>query len=71
MGRIALWQESEYAKISGKIHSHAIMALGRGYQRGDFTKPLEELTDAEVLAVRGCGPATLRELRAVFPEPSS
>ena len=64
-----LWQESECHKISGKISSRATMALGQGYRRGDYTKPLDELTDDEVLAATGCGPATLRELRSIIPAP--
>ncbi|KKM68816.1 hypothetical protein LCGC14_1457140 [marine sediment metagenome] len=67
---MALWQKSECARITGKISAHATMALGKGYQRGDYTKPLDELTDDEVLAALNCGPATLRELRSVFPAPS-
>jgi len=68
---IRLWKDSERAKIADKIRSQVVMAIARAYLRGDFRKPLEKLTDAEVLAAYGCGPATLRELRSVFPEPTS
>ena len=64
---IALWQKSECGRISGKISAHATMALGKAYQRGAYTKPLDELTDDEVLAALNCGPATLRQLRSVIP----
>ena len=66
---MALWQKSEYAKVSSQIRAHATMALGQAYRRGDFRKPLEELSDQEVLEARGCGEATLRQLRSVIPAP--
>ena len=66
---MTLWQKSECDKISGKISSRATMALGQAYRRGDYTKPLDEMTDDEILAAKGCGPATLQELRSVIPVP--
>ena len=67
--RIDLWQETECAKIAGKLDGSTCLAIGRGYLNGPLDQPLEEITDEKFLSVLGVGPMHLAKLRTVIPAP--
>ncbi len=55
--------------LDGKISNRASMLISREYLYGFQEKPIEELTDAELLGTMGIGPKTVAELRTVVPAP--
>ena len=55
--------------LCGKISNRARMVLAREYLYGYLEKPLEELTDTELLGSKFIGPKTVAELRIVVPAP--
>lgn len=55
--------------LGGKISDRARMLIAREYLYGMQEKPLEELTDAELLDTKFIGPKTIAELRTVVPAP--
>ncbi|MBA7593202.1 hypothetical protein ES703_00120 [subsurface metagenome] len=55
--------------LDGKISNRACMLIAREYLYGYQEKPLEELTDAELLGTKFIGPKTVAELRTVVPSP--
>jgi len=55
--------------LGGKVSNHARMKIARRYYYGWLEKPLEELTDAELLGTKFIGPRTVAELRTVVPAP--
>jgi len=55
--------------LDGKISDRARMLIVRDYLFGALEKPLEELTDAELLGTKFIGPRTVAELRTVVPSP--
>ena len=50
--------------------ARVINAVGRGYRQGWLKKPLEELTDEDLLALRGFGVYSLHRFRKVVPTPA-
>ncbi len=67
--RVTLWQETECAKISGKLDGSTCLVIGRGYLNGPLDQPLEEITDEKFLSVYGLGKKYLAKLRTVIPAP--
>lgn len=63
-----LWELSE-EKLGG-LTRRAHYLLHRAYLSGEQLKPIEELTDVDLLAVRGVGLKTLADIRAVIPAPA-
>ncbi len=59
------------ALLDGKVSSRVILLIARAYLYGDLVKPLDELTDEELLAEPWVGPKTVEEIRAVIPSPDS
>ncbi len=57
--------------LDGKISNRACMLIAREYLYGYQEKPLEELTDAELLGTKFIGPKTVAELRTVVPSPQA
>jgi len=55
--------------LAGKVSNRARMLITREYLWGFQEKPLEELTDAELLGAKFIGPKTVAELRTVVPAP--
>lgn len=55
--------------LGGKVSNRARRLLAREYLFGSQEKPLEELTDAELLGTKFIGPKTVAELRTVVPAP--
>ncbi len=55
--------------LDGKISNRARMLIAREYLYGFQEKPLEDLTDAELLGCKFIGPKTVAELRTVIPAP--
>jgi hypothetical protein len=55
--------------LGGKISNRARMLLSREYLYGFQEKPIEDLTDTELLASKFIGPKTVAELRTVVPAP--
>ncbi|MBA7711956.1 hypothetical protein ES703_120924 [subsurface metagenome] len=55
--------------LDGKVSNRARMLITREYLYGWQEKPLEELTDAELLGTKFIGPKTVAELRTVVPAP--
>lgn len=64
-----LW-ESERWKVSGRLKTRAYRALYHGYYAGVLLKPIAELTDDDLLALRGIGLKTLAAIRAIIPSPA-
>jgi len=60
-----------HALLDGKASSRAVLLIARAYLYGDLVKPLDELTDEELLAQPWVGPKTVEEIRAVIPSPGS
>jgi len=60
-----------HALLDGKASSRVILLIARAYLYGDLVKPLDELTDEELLAGPWVGPKTVEEIRAVIPSPGS
>lgn len=56
--------------LDGKVSDRACMLITREYLWGWQEKPLEELTDAELLGTKFIGPKTVAELRTVVPAPT-
>jgi len=54
--------------ISGNTGFKTARAVYRAYQQDYFTKPLEDLTDEELLELRYFGPVMLKTFRSVFPK---
>lgn len=57
------------SQLDGKVTKRVAMAAARGALFGEWKKPLDELTDAEILAEPGIGPGTLADIRSVIPAP--
>ncbi|MBA7620569.1 hypothetical protein ES703_27921 [subsurface metagenome] len=55
--------------LEGKVSNRVCMLITREYLWGFQEKPLEELTDAELLGSKFIGPKTVAELRTVVPAP--
>ena len=55
--------------LDGKAPHPKILLIARAYLWGVLEKPLEKLTDKEILAVQDFGPKTLEAIRAVIPPP--
>ena len=58
-----------HALLEGKVPNRVFFLMGRAYLWGMLEKPLEELTDEEILAVKFVGPQTVFAIRAVIPSP--
>jgi len=58
-----------HALLNGKATDRAVFLIARAYLYGDLVKPLDELTDKELLAEPFVGPKTVEEIRAVIPSP--
>jgi len=56
-----------HALLDGKATNRAVLLIARAYLYGDLVKPLDELTDKELLAKPFVGPKTVEEIRAVIP----
>ena len=57
--------------LGGKVSNRARMLISREYLFGFQEKPLEELTDAELLGTKFIGPKTVAELRTVVSAPGA
>ena len=55
-----------HALLDGRATKRAVFLIARAYLYGDLVKPLEELTDKELLAEPLVGPKTVEEIRAVI-----
>lgn len=60
-----------HALLDGKASRRVIFLMARAYLYGDLEKPLDELTDEELLAEPFVGPKTVAEIRAAIPSPGS
>ncbi|KKM17728.1 hypothetical protein LCGC14_1672920 [marine sediment metagenome] len=60
-----------HAMLDGKASNRVILLIARAYLYGDLVKPLDELTDEELLAEPWVGVRTVKEIRAVIPSPGS
>lgn len=58
-----------HALLDGKASNRAVLLIARAYLWGDTDKPLDELTDEELLALPLIGPRTVEEIRVVIPPP--
>jgi len=58
-----------HALLDGKVSSRAVLLIAREYLWFGLEKPLDELTDKELLARKFVGPKTVEEIRAVIPSP--
>lgn len=61
-----LWQEKVRPKLAGRVSEPVMLLLGRTYNDGLLNKPIEEVTDAEFLSLRGFGPKVLAKIRRVI-----
>ncbi len=61
--------EEQKAKIRGKVPSRVELLVFRGYLYNHFQKPLELLSDKELLSTAGFGPISLAAFRSVIPHP--
>lgn len=60
------WEKVDRPKLlATNLSARVVNAIGRGYLKGWLTKPLEELTDEDLLSLRNFGPAALCEFRKV------
>ncbi|GAJ03241.1 unnamed protein product [marine sediment metagenome] len=59
------------ALLDGKATDRVVRLIARAYLYGDLEKPLDELTDEELLAKPLVGPKTVEAIRAVIPSPGS
>ena len=59
-----LWDKIS-PSLEGNISPRARYILIRAYRSGHLTRPLEELTDDELLDIEGIGPIILAEIRKV------
>lgn len=64
-------KDKVHALLDGKTTDRVIFLMARAYLYGDLEKPLDELTDEELLAEPLIGPKTVEAIRAVIPSPSS
>ena len=70
-----LW-EQEYLKYRDKLWEletssrdrNILLSLGRGYRNGDWTKPLDEISDEEFLATPGIKRRRLKYIRQVISQ---
>ena len=60
-----------HALLDGKASIRVIFLMARAYLYGGLEKPLDELTDEELLAEPLVGVRTVEEIRAVIPSPGS
>ena len=60
-----------HALLDGKATDRVVFLMARAYLYGDLEKPLDELTDEELLAEPLVGPKTVEAIRAVIPSPGS
>jgi len=58
-----------HALLDGKASNRVVFLMARAYLYGDLVKPLDELTDEELLAEPLVGPKTIEAIRAVMPSP--
>ncbi len=63
-----LWGLSK--SICNSLEPRAWEPLRRAYMRGDLLKPVTELTDDELLRLRGVGPKILADIRSRIPVPT-
>ena len=59
-----------HALLDGKVSSRVVLLMAREYLWFGLQKPLDELTDKELLARKFVGPKTVEEIRAVISSPS-
>ncbi|MBA7597910.1 hypothetical protein ES703_04918 [subsurface metagenome] len=58
-----------HALLDGKASSRVVLLIAREYLWFGLEKPLDELTDKELLARKFVGPKTVEAIRAVIPSP--
>jgi len=58
-----------HALLDGKASNRVVFLMARAYLYGNLVKPLDELTDEELLAEPLVGPKTVEEIRTVIPSP--
>lgn len=56
-----------HALLDGKASNPVVLLMARAYLYGHLEKPLDELTDEELLAEPLVGPKTVEAIRAVIP----
>jgi len=60
-----------HALLDGRAPNRVVLLIGRAYLYGGLERPLEELTDEDLLAEEFVGPKTVEAIRRVIPFPSS
>jgi len=60
-----------HALLDGKASRRAVLLIAREYLWFGLEKPLDDLTDKELLARKFVGPKTVEEIRTVIPAPGS
>ena len=55
--------------LQGRVSNRVAIFMARQYLWAKIEKPLEDLTDAQLLDLEGLGPKTLAEIREVIPAP--
>lgn len=60
-----------HALLDGKASIRVVFLMARAYLYGGLEKPLDELTDEELLAEPLVGLRTVEEIRAAIPSPGS
>ncbi|MBA7566829.1 hypothetical protein ES708_08527 [subsurface metagenome] len=58
-----------HALLDGKASNPVVLLMARAYLYGHLEKPLDELTDEELLAEPLVGPKTVEAIRAIIPSP--
>jgi len=60
-----------HALLDGRASRRVVLLITREYIWFGLEKPLDELTDKELLARKFVGPKTVEEIRTVIPAPGS
>jgi len=58
----------KWSPLAGKVPVRVEAAIRRAYKQGRITKPLNELTDKEILSVRNIWVTSLQQIREVVRE---
>lgn len=65
------WDKEEQHKVAGKLTTRVENLLARGYIWGYLKKPLEQLSDEELLSVPLLGVCALYDIRRIVPRPAA
>jgi tetratricopeptide (TPR) repeat protein len=58
------------AGIKGRVSRRLLLSLRNAFLYDHISKPIEELTDSELLKIRNFGEKSLAEFRSIIPSPS-